>query len=250
VGGITAVLGRRRVVALAVLVAALAVYFAAHVSLPGLSLWPDIALLGFVVMPAVLAVVWLLLPFWSASWLPWGGGVCAVLVVAFELLHWEAPASFAKLGAATFLAWWFLTLFEDVSWVALVAVIIPWVDAYSVFQGPTKAIVTKKPGIFDALSFAFPWPGQHSTANLGVPDLVFFALFLAATMRWALRPGLTWVLMTASFGVTIALAVWLNIGGLHGLPALPLLSAAFLVANGDLLWKALRHRPKGQASQT
>lgn len=247
VGGITAVLalGTRRLAALAVLVAALAAYFAVHVSLPDVSVWADIGLLAFVIMPAVFGVVWLLLPVWDADWLPWAGGVCAALAIATSLVGWEAPASFAKLGAATFLAWWFLMLFEDVSWVVLVALIIPLVDAYSVFQGPTKAIVTKKPGIFDALSFAFPLPGQHSTANLGVPDLVFFALFLAATMRWSLRPTLSWALMTASFGATIALAVWLTVGGLHGLPALPLLSAAFLLANGDLIWKAVRHRPKG-----
>jgi hypothetical protein len=46
--------------------------------------------------------------------------------------------------------------------------------------------------------------------------------------------------MTGSFGATIALAVWLNLGGLHGLPALPLLVAAFFAANGDLLWRRLR----------
>lgn len=243
VGGVTAVLERRRVVALAVLVAALAAYFAAHVSLPGLTLWWDIAVLSLVVMPAVFATVWLLLPLWNVPWLWIAGVVCAVLALLFSLLDWEGPASFAKLGGATFLAWWFLELFEAVSWVVLVAAIVPWVDAYSVFQGPTKSIVTKKPGIFDAFSFAFPLPGQHSTANLGIPDLFFFALFLGGAARFGLRRGLTWTLGTASFGATIALAVWLNIGGLHGLPALPLLSLAFFLANGDLLWRALnRHR--------
>ncbi len=72
--------------------------------------------------------------------------------------------------------------------------------------------------------------------------MVFFALFLAATVRWSLRPALTWVLMTASFGGTIALAVGPNFGGLHGLPALPLLSLAFLVANGDVLYRTLSAR--------
>ena len=43
--------------------------------------------------------------------------------------------------------------------------------------------------------------------------------------------------MAASFGVTIALAVWLDLGGL---PALPLLSLAFLGANADLLWRQVR----------
>ena len=45
--------------------------------------------------------------------------------------------------------------------------------------------------------------------------------------------------MTASFGLTIVLAVWLDLGGL---PALPLLSLAFLTANGDLLWRRMRTR--------
>ena len=43
--------------------------------------------------------------------------------------------------------------------------------------------------------------------------------------------------MTASFGATIALAVWRDLGGL---PALPLLSLAFLLANADLLWREIR----------
>jgi hypothetical protein len=55
--------------------------------------------------------------------------------------------------------------------------------------------------------------------------------------------------MVASFGATIALAVWLNVGGLHGLPALPLLSLAFLVANGDLLWRALKEHREVSGSE-
>jgi hypothetical protein len=43
--------------------------------------------------------------------------------------------------------------------------------------------------------------------------------------------------------------VWLNIGGLHGLPALPLLSVAFFVANGDLLWRALKGRRRVSGSE-
>jgi hypothetical protein len=45
--------------------------------------------------------------------------------------------------------------------------------------------------------------------------------------------------MTLSFGTTLALAVAFEISGL---PALPLLSAAFLLANGDLIWKRMRTR--------
>jgi len=41
----------------------------------------------------------------------------------------------------------------------------------------------------------------------------------------------------ASFGGTMALAVWL---GLAGLPALPGLSLGFLVPNVDLIWPRVR----------
>ena len=56
---------------------------------------------------------------------------------------------------------------------------------------------------------------------------------------------LTWLLMTLSFGATIAISVWRDLGGL---PALPLLSLAFLAANADLLWVRLR-RPRAEDSQ-
>ena len=240
VGGATAVLGTRRLVALGALSAALATYYALHESLPNLTLWWDIALLAFVVMPAVFATVWLLLPLWSARGVALVGVAFIPLAAVLDAAGADGAAWFAKLGAATFLAWWFLSLFESVSWVVLVAAIVPWVDAYSVFRGPTKAIVTHRRGIFDHLSFAFPVPGQSSTANLGIPDLVFFALFLAAAARWRLRPGLTWFLLVASFGATTALAVWLDFAGLHGLPALPLLSLGFFLANGDILWRRRR----------
>jgi hypothetical protein len=85
--------------------------------------------------------------------------VLAVLAVAFEFLEWQAPASFAKLGAATFAGWILLEVFEEVSWVVAVALVIPWVDAYSVWRGPTNTIVEHR-GVFERLSFAFPVPGE------------------------------------------------------------------------------------------
>jgi len=80
-------------------------------------------------------------------------------------------------------------------------------------------------------------PGEDSAANLGLPDLLFFSLFLAAAARFGLRVYLTWILLVASFGATIAIAVAWN---KPGLPALPLLSVGFVLANADLLWTRLR----------
>ena len=142
----------------------------------------------------------------------------------------------------TLIGFWFLTFFESVLWVALVASIIPIVDALSVWRGPTRHIVDKQPEVFTTLSFAFRIQGERGTANLGLPDLLFFALFLAASVRFRLRPGWTWVALTASFGLTIVLTVAFDV---VGLPALPLLSLGFLAANVDLIWLALRRREWG-----
>ena len=119
-------------------------------------------------------------------------------------------ANFARLGAATFIAFWFLGFFDTLSWVVLVSSIIPWVDAYSVWRGPTKSIVEHHAHVFTVLSFAFPVPGEHEAANLGMPDIFFFALFLAASARFGLRVGWTWLCLVAALGGTIALTVWLN----------------------------------------
>jgi hypothetical protein len=237
VGGASSLLTRQRWAALGVLAAILAAYFAGHESLPNVSTWWDVAIIGCLVIPAVFAPVLVCLPLrdWKWRWL--GIVVGAVLAVAFSFAGWEGPASFSKLAAATFAGWLFLDFFEEASWVVVVSLIIPWVDAYSVWRGPTNTIVHHHAGVFEHLSFAFPVPGESGTANLGIPDMLFFALFLAAAARFRLRVNLSWVLMTASFGATIALAVWRDLGGL---PALPLLSLAFLLANFDLLWREVR----------
>ena len=115
------------------------------------------------------------------------------LTVAFELAGLDLAANFAKFAAVTAAGFWVLTFFEEVSWVLLVALLIVPVDIYSVFRGPTKEIVEEQPQVFDALSIAFPLPGEHNSAQLGLPDVLFFALFLGAAVASALRPLPTWV---------------------------------------------------------
>ena len=138
------------------------------------------------------------------------------------------------------MGWAFLRLFEQLSWVILIAAIIPAVDALSVFapNGPTHEIVNHHPQVYSALAVAFVVPGGGA-AGLGPPDILFFALFLAAAVRWGLRPGWTWLAMTGMYSLTLVLA---NAADVNGLPALPFLSAGFLLANADLLWKRLRPR--------
>ena len=221
----------------ALLLLALAVYYETHERWWNAGLWWDVAWIACVLIPAVFALVLIGLPLRERRWLLPAGGAFVLLAVVLEVAGAGLAANFARLGATALLGWWFLSFFETVSWVVLVAVIIPWVDAYSVWRGPTNKIVTHHEHVFTLLSFSFPVPGENGAAKLGLPDLMFFALFLAAAVRFNLRVGWTWIGLTASVGATMALATWWDVGGL---PALPLLSAGFLVPNADLLWRAVR----------
>lgn len=228
-----------RAAAVAGLLAALVAYYLIRDRLPGLTLWVDVVFLALVLMPAVFLLVWLVLPLRRAVGLLPVGLAFVVLTVVCEAADYGIAANFSKLAAMTALGFWFLTYFESVSWLVLVALIIPWVDAYSVWRGPTRTIVTRHEEVFAVLSFSYPVP-DRGAAHLGLPDFLFFALFLAASARFRLRPWWTWVGMSAGIGGTVLLATAFDVGGL---PALPLLSLGFLLPNADLLWNRLRARP-------
>jgi hypothetical protein len=236
VGRASAVLTRRAALG-AALAGLLGAYYAAHESLPDLSLWGDVAFLALGLIPAVFALVWLALAYRDSRALVLLILAFLALTVIFEAADLGALANFAKLGLMTSFGFWFLGFFESVMWVTLVALVIPVVDSFSVWRGPTRHIVEQQPQIFDVFSFAFPFPGENASANLGLPDLLFFALFLAAADRWKLRVGWTWVALAASIGATMWLAVAWDVAGL---PALPGLSFGFLVPNADLLWREYR----------
>jgi hypothetical protein len=210
---------------------------ATHVGrVPG---WPEVVIIAAGVLPATLAVIYLALPLWSRR--PIVAAAFAVFLVA-AVLTWEThhylASNFMKLGTYACGGWMFLWLFEEVSWVVLIALIIPFVDAISVAAGPTHTIVTHHFQVYSAVAVAFVAPGGRA-AGLGPPDILFFALFLATTVRWRLRPGWTWLAMTVMYALTLVLA---NATNASGLPALPFVSAGFLLANGDLLWRRLRPR--------
>ena len=236
-----------RAAAGAAIAAVLALYLGFGSDLPRFSDWGDVAFVALLAIPAMFALVWIALPLRRDVPALVLGVVAAGLALIAALLHasdLDVPANFAKLAAATALGWWFLAFFEAAWWVALVAFLIVPVDLYSVARGPTREITEDRPQVFDALSVFFPVPGEGLSAQLGLTDILFFALFLGATARFGLRTAASWVGMTASFGVTLALAVGLDE---VGVAALPLLSAAFLLVNGDLILRSLRgRRPPGE----
>ena len=233
-------MGRTSALLALALFAALYAYDKLSSHLWSAGLWWDVAWIACVLMPATFALVLIALPLRRWRHLLPAGLVAAVLAAIFTTVNAPVLANFSRLAAATLLGWWFLRYFEELSWVVLVACVIPWVDAYSVWRGPTKQIVSHHEHVFTVLSYAFPVPGEHSAANLGVPDLLFFALFLGAAAQFELRVVWTWVALVAGLGATIALTVWFD---LSGLPALPGIALGFLVPNVDLLWRRLRRQP-------
>jgi hypothetical protein len=228
---------RLRIGAFVVLAFVLACYYAWSSSLWNASTWWDVAWLAFVLVPAVFGLVYLALPLRRERWILPVGALLIPVVWGFEQAGLHALADFGKLAAASLLGFWFIGVFESLGLVVFVALLIPWIDAYSVWRGPTKNIVSHHEHVFTSLSFALPLPGELDAARLGPPDLLFFALFLAAADRFHLRVFWTWLALALSFGATLAITVAAD---LSGLPALPGLSIAFLAVNADLVWPVIR----------
>jgi hypothetical protein len=197
----------------------------------------NVALVSVVVLPGTLLLALLALPLWKRGPLLWAAVVVlALLALLLTLTHHGLEANFAKLFAALFAGWAFLSLFEALSWVVIIALVIPFVDIISVWRGPTHSITQKHFHVYLDVAIAFLVPGGGA-AYLGPPDVLFYALFLGAAARWNLRVGWTWIATTFMYGLTVVVA---NVADVGGLPALPFLSFGFLVANADLLWRRLR----------
>ncbi|HEY2354295.1 MAG TPA: hypothetical protein VGH79_05275 [Gaiellaceae bacterium] len=226
-------------VALAVTVV---VWFAVAPHLAAVGTWPTVVIVSAGVLPGTLLLVFLALPLERFPWFVHLGVALGLGLVAFGLSQagWPLAENFAKLWAGVFAGWAFLYLFYDVSLIVVVAAIIPFVDAYSVFApgAPTHEIVNHHISIYNDVAVVFVGP-HGASAALGPPDILFYALFLGAAHRFNLRPGWTWLATTGLYAITLPITVAAN---LNGLPALPFLSLGFLGANADLLWKVVRKR--------
>lgn len=244
VGRAASVLTRPRALALAATCLAVVAYatWAEHLwELP--RNW-DIVVVGFVALPAALGLVWLALPVAETPpkhplLLPALAGAVAVVL---GLAGLEGPFQIAKLTAFAFVGLSLVWLFESLWWVTFIAVVIPWVDIWSVSSGPTKEVIERRPSIIEHVAVGTPFPGEESIIYLGPPDVIFFALFLGIAARFALRVTWTWIAMTGLLGATLA---GLLLGTVSGLPALPAVCFGFLLPNIDLLWKDVRDAARG-----
>jgi len=233
---------RRRITAFVALGAAVVTWFVVAPHVGAVGLWTAVVVISAGVLPGTLLLVLIALPLSRLRWSTLTLVALALALVALGCSEagWPLPENFAKLSAAVFAGWAFLYLFESVGLVVLVAAIIPVVDAISVFTpgAPTNEIVKHHISIYNHVAVAFL--GPHGGAEqLGPPDILFYALFLGAAARFRLRVGWTWLATTGLYAASFPIAVATHASGL---PALPFLSAGFLVANGDLLWQRLRPR--------
>jgi len=245
VGGAAAILSRRRAAALVVLLVLLAVYGAVARHLPELPSGVDVVFHAIVVFPAFAAAIWLALPLARMRMLPLivMAATAGALALVLEVLDVDSIGNVAKLACFALAGFWFLSLFEELWWIALIAVLVPWVDIWSVAAGPTEYVVKEKPGFFENVAVGFPTPGETATVSLGPPDVIFFSLFLAAADRFRLRVTATWAGMCACLAATLLL-VW-TWDSVAGLPALPAICLGFLVPNADLLWSDVRRARAG-----
>jgi len=243
VGGTASVLDRYarvRLLELATLVIGLAVFGAIAEDLPGLSERAAVAVAAVLVLPAFTVAIWLALPLAARleqTRLLVGAALAGVAWVGLYFADVRAASNLAKFACFVLFGFWFLSLFEFVWWLGLVAVVVPWVDIWSVAFGPTKYVTEEQPAVFDSVSVALHVPGETSTANIGPPDIVFFALFLAAAQRFRLRIAATWICMTGFLSATLILVWALDSSGL---PALPAVCWGFLLPNADLIWRDVR----------
>lgn len=233
-------LSRRRTTALVALLVTLIAYGAAAGRLPAVPNGYDVVVHSLVVFPAFAAAIWLGLPLARAPTrvLVVAAVVAGLVAAILALLGAGATANVAKLACYALVGFAFLTLFEELWWIVLVAVLVPWVDVWSVAAGPTQYVVERRPGIFEQISVAFPNLGETASVNIGPPDVLFFSLFLAASDRFGLRVAGTWLGMTALLAATLVL-VWAW-DGISGLPALPAICLGFLLPNADLLVRHVR----------
>jgi len=207
--------------------------------LPAPPVRADIMLSSALVLSLVAVLVWGLLPLHALGRrLPLLTAAALPLAILFVWLGWVPLANVAKVAAAAALGIWIAEELEKLSWIVIAAVVSAAVDVVSVAAGPTKAILDKGPVVVGYFTVAVTWAGytySEAYTGLGISDVIFLALYLGSARRFGLRVGWSAVAMVVSFLATIAAAMWWT-----ALPALPLLSVAFLAVNGDLLWQKLR----------
>jgi hypothetical protein len=161
------------------------------------------------------------------------------LAAGGTLADLPTAAGLGKMLAAGALGMLFIGMLERAWHVAVVALLVIAVDTYSVFAGPTKQLLESGGDVVSTFTVPFTAPGVYGAAGIGVTDFLFLGLFCSAALHWRLRPGLTIALCGLSFSASIAVAQLAD----RAVPALPLLSLAFVLPNIGRLRPGAPDRP-------
>jgi len=164
-------------------------------------------------------------------WLLAIGAVALLVAVVATQADLRAEASAAKAILAGTAGVAAARVFQHRVEAVVIAIGIVIVDLWSVFAGPTRTLIEEQPDTLALLSVALPAPGLREAAAIGMPDLLFLALFTAVAAPLGLRERTGALAMLAALSAT-SVASWALE---RPLPALPLLSLAFLAASADRL---------------
>ena len=157
-----------------------------------------------------------------------------LLLLALSLANFFRVVAAASLGVS-------LARHVKSVWVVVLIVAVAIAsDLVSVFAGPTKTLIKEDSPSLDVLLLVFPTFGSALGFGLGVSDLIFVALFTAASRYLNLRYFAT--LLCVCLGAFLALSAGLLLE--RPLPALPFIAVAFVLANADLILTLLAKRSR------
>jgi len=194
-----------------------------------LSLWEDLPTPAILILGAVAVALGLPAAFISRP------EVLTEEPAILRLLALLLADAFRLLASAA-LAYALARHVTSVGVVLLIAGVATASDLFSVFAGPTRALVREDSPALDFLLLIFPTFGQPAGFALGVSDFIFLALFAATSRLLNLRYPLT---LAAGLAATL-LAMVCGLILERPLPALPFISISFVIANANLLLAALR----------
>jgi hypothetical protein len=115
--------------------------------------------------------------------------------------------------------------------VIAVPLFVAGIDIASVSGGPSELLAREGSETGEFLSVYLPAWGGGRAGVLGLADLIFLAFFASSAWRFGLRRRVTIVALLAAMPATVAIQLALD----TTIPVLPVLAAALLVPNLDLL---------------
>jgi hypothetical protein len=122
-----------------------------------------------------------------------------------------------------------------------VPLFVAGIDIASVAGGPSELLARDSSRTGEFLSLYLPAWGGGRAGMLGLADLIFLGFFAAGAWRFHLRRRVTGVALLLALPATVVIQVALD----AAVPALPVLAAALLVPNLDLLPAILARADKG-----